>query len=276
MGASGAWHAGCSLGLCMSNTSFDPSLYTRTPNFTLLGGITLAESLYLACPSDMSAAVKKAAAAMEKVRQAAQTACSERQRSLSPRTEDVARDIDAVCDRGWASLRARLAAYADLPADLYPKAKRAKELVKQLFPEGLLFTQRSYVEQLAAMDALLSRISDDKLEKDLTALCGPEFLENVRRQLPRYRSMVQSSLLRAPSLANLSTHLRLLSQRICEYTTKVAATVDSDDAATVARALLALAPIDSYREASARRLSLPGPDPAPVPQPGLPEPAISP
>lgn len=260
----------------MSNTPFDPSLYTRTPNFTLLGGITLAESLYQASPSDLPTSVKKAAVAMEKVRQAAQTAWSERQRALGPSAEDGARDIDALCDRGWAALRARLAAYADLPADFYPKAKRARELVKQLFPEGLLFTQRTYVEQLAAMDALLQRISDDKLDKDLTALCGQEFLENVRRQLPRYRTMVQSSLARTASAANLSTHLRLLSQRICEYTTKVAATVDSDDAATVARALSALAPIDCYREASARRLSVSGAEPLPEPQPAPVDPPVSP
>ena len=258
----------------MTTTTFDPSLYTRTPNFTLLGGITLAESLYLACPSDMPTTVKKAAAAMEKVRQAAQTAWSERQRALGPSTEDAARDIDALSDRGWAALRARLGAYADLPFDIYPKAKRAKELLKQLFPEGLLFTQRTYVEQLAAMDALLQRITEDKLEKDLTALCGQEFLENVRRQLPRYRSMVQSSLARTASASNLSTHLRLLSQRICEYTTKVAATVDSDDAATVARALAALAPINSYREASGRCLSAQRPAPAPGPQHTLPMPVV--
>ena len=117
------------------------------------------------------------------------------------------------------------------------------------------------------MDALLQRIADDKLDQELAVLCGPEFLENVERQLPRYRAMVQSSLARAAETANLSKHLRLLSQCITEYATKVAATVDSDDEQTSERARVALAPIDSYREASARRSSAPIPEPEPAPLP---------
>lgn len=250
----------------MANMSFDPSLYTRPPTFTLLGGITLAESLYQACPKDMPSSVKKSAQKMERVRLAAQTAWSERQRALAPSSEEAAKNIDILSDRGWAALRSRVLAYASLPVDDYPKAARAAELAEQLFPEGLAFTQRSYVEQLAAMDALLQRISDDKLEKDLAVICGPEFLENVRRQLPRYRAMVQTSLARATETANLSKHLRQLSQCITEYATKVAATVESDDELTCQRALAALSPIDSYREASARRNSPQSPDPTPSPQ----------
>lgn len=254
----------------MANINFDPFLYTRTPNFTLLGGITLAESLYSVCPKDMPSTVKKSAQKMERQRLAAQAAWSERQRALGPSNEDVAKNIDILCDRGWAALRSRALAYASLPIEDYPQAARAAELVDQLFPEGLGFTQRSYVEQLAAMDALLQRIAEDKLSKELAVLCGPEFLENVQRQLPRYRAMVQSSLARAAETANLSKHLRLLSQCITEYATKVAATVDSDDELTCQRARLALAPIDSYREATARRSSAPTPEPEPEPLPVVP------
>ena len=83
--------------LRMANINFDPFLYTRTPNFTLLGGITLAESLYSVCPKDMPSAVKKSAHKMERQRLAAQAAWSDRQRALGPNGEDVAKNIDMFC-----------------------------------------------------------------------------------------------------------------------------------------------------------------------------------
>jgi hypothetical protein len=256
----------------MTNITFDPSLYTRPPLFTLLGGITLAEALYAACPKEMPPTVKKAAQKMERARLVAQAAWSERQRLLGPSTTEEAKNLGNVYIRGWAAIRSRLQAYASLPVEEYPRAARAAELVAVLFPEGLEFTQRSYVEQLAATDALLQRIADDKLEKDLSALCGPEFLTNVQRQLPRYRTMVQSNLARAAESANLALHLKGLSQIIAEYATKVAATVDSDDELSYRRAMAALAPIDSYRDASARRSGGPSPMPEPTPSPVAPAP----
>lgn len=256
----------------MTNITFDPSNYTRPPLFTLLGGITLAEALYAACPKEMPPTVKKAAQRMERTRLVAQAAWSERQRLLGPSATEEAKNLGNVYIRGWAAIRSRLQAYASLPIDEYPKAARAAELAAVLFPEGLEFTQRSYVEQLAATDALLQRIADDKLEKDLSVLCGPEFLTNVQRQLPRYRAMVQSNLARAAESANLAQHLKGLSQIIAEYATKVAATVDSDDEPSYQRAMAALAPIDSYRDASARRSGGASPTPEPTPSPVAPAP----
>jgi hypothetical protein len=47
--------------------------------------------------------------------------------------------------------------------------------------------------------------------------------------------------------------VRAIGKAVVEYATKVAATVDSDDPATIERALAALAPITALREQLARR-----------------------
>ncbi len=254
----------------MTNIMFDPSRYTRPPVFTLLAGITLAEALRAACPSDSSQVIKKALQKLDRVRGEAQSAWRERQRALAPSSETAAQEVDKLCDRGWAALRARLLAYSLLPQDVHPKAARAAELLERLFPHGLEFTQRIYVEQLAAMDSLIQRIAEEKLDKELAALCGPEFLDNVQRQLPRYRAMVQGGLARAADTPNLTLHLKRLSQAIAEYSTKVAASVDGDDEDSVRRAVAALSPIDRYREAALRRSggavgpAEPGADPEPT------------
>ena len=107
----------------------------------------------------------------------------------------------------------------------------------------------------------------EKLEKELAALCGPEFLDNVQKQLPRYRAMVQGGLSRASGAPNLSVHLKQLSLAIAEYSTKVAASVDREDEESVQLAVAALAPIDRYREASLRRSAGAGGAPEPAPQP---------
>lgn len=251
----------------MTNITFDPSRYSRPPLFTLLGGITLADALHAACPKDAAPTLKKTLQKLDRVRSEAQSAWRVRHRALAPSTEDAAQEVDKVCDRGWSALRARLYAYSLLPKDQYPKAERATELLEQLFPKGLSFTQRIYVEQLAAMDSLLQRIAEDKLEKELAALCGPEFLDNVQKLQPRYRAMVQGGLARGADTPNLSVHLKQLSVAIAEYANKVAASVDRDDAESVRLAVAALAPIDRYREASLRRSSGPASPADPMPDP---------
>jgi len=260
--------------LRMTNNMLDLSLYTRPPLFTLLGGITLAEALHAACPKDMAAPVKKAAQKLERTRLAAQAAWTERQRTLSPSTTEDSKSVSQDCTRGWAAIRSRLQAYAGLPGEHYPRAARAAELMTLLFPEGLEFTQRSSFEQLAASDALLQRIAGDKLDKELATLCGPEFLDNIQRQLPRYRAVVQGSLGRVTEPENLSLHLKRLSQAVVEYATKVVATVESEDELSYRRALEALAPIDRYRLASARRNGSPSAEPTPPVEP--PAPSVSP
>ena len=165
------------------------------------------------------------------------------------------------------------------PAATAKQAARARTLQGLLFSEGTGFLTYSYPEQFVTMDTLLKRIDKEHLAKDLDELCGPEFLQQIRKVHPRYAAMVQRRMVEAPASENLSQHVRALSRAIVEYATRVGASVDSDDAQTVRRAYAALRPIDNHREQQGRRSASgsvsPMPSP-PTPTPPEPSPAPTP
>ena len=98
---------------------------------------------------------------MEKVRQAAPNRMGERQRALEPSAEDGAHGT-SMRSAIAAGLRCgRKLAAARICLRTSPGPTR-KELVKQLFPEGLLFTNEPRWSSFAAMDACFQRISDDR------------------------------------------------------------------------------------------------------------------
>ena len=133
------------------------------------------------------------------------------------------------------------------PVEDFPLSPRAAELGQTLFGEGLGFLKASYPEQSATTSALLRRIDEDRLSKDLDAICGPEFLRNVRKQQPRYEAMVAATLKREAGGPDLNPQLRGLARAIVGYAIKVAASVEDDDQKTVDRARAALRPLDTFR-----------------------------
>ena len=135
---------------------------------------------------------------------------------------------------------------------------RAAELSNKLFPEGLGFLKIPFVEQLSAMQTLVRHIDEERLGKELDALCGPEFLQALRSILPRYRDMVEASLSQQDSPNNLQEQRRRLVWSISDYATKIAALADEEDPKSVERVRTALRPIDVIREQQVRRPAAPG------------------
>ena len=231
------------------------SIYTRAPVITLRSGVTLCNSLAAAVPKDADAATKKAAAKLKQVGKAAQEALGERQRILSTVTESQSAAIDHEADATWGALRARVAAYADLPATSYPKAARATALLQTLFgSEGLLFLKDRYADQRTAMAALLARIDDEGLAKEIDAIAGADFLAAVRDVQPRYDAMVAGLLAKdgGAGTPNLLLQTRAMQRAIVAYATKICAAVDDDDAASIATATKALLPIKNQRDRAPR------------------------
>lgn len=247
----------------MNDASFDPSVYTRPPLLNLESGVTLAQTLVAAMPRGMSAAVKKSADRLAKVTEAAQEALSRRQREQNSVREDD-RGLDIRTDQAFRSLFGRLEHYSLLPADRFPKAARARELWLSLATGLNDALGLPYTEQLASMDSVLKRIDDEGLAAELNALCGPEFLDHARTCQAQYRAMVQRRLQAAGPSDSLPSHIKALGRAISEYATRVAASVDEDDAGSLERALSALRPIDNHREAIAPR---PTPEKDPIPTP---------
>lgn len=255
--------------MAMSDPVFlDLSVYLRAPVFSVQEGISLARALAAACPKGVPALVKRAQGKLNRAADAAQTALRDRQRETNQLSEEDSRALDQEMDGAFSGMRLRLQGYASLPTEQVPRAGRAAALLTQLFgSDGLSFLRDSYSAQLATMQALLQRIAEDKLDKELDSLCGPEFLAHIRALLPRYERMVHAMLSRASGPGqNLLSHRAALSRAVVGYATSICATVDEEDVATVQQALAALAPLDGQRTAIAARRPTPG-DPEPPPSP---------
>jgi hypothetical protein len=234
---------------------FDPSLYTRAPKTTFESTIVLAQALMKSCPKGMPAPVKKEHHRLQQRCERAESAWITRHREVSMVEDESTRAVDGPTDLAWTVLRDRMMAYAALPAAQFPKAVRAAELVKMLFPDASLpFLRVTYTDQLAAMSGILRRIEADGLGKDIDAVCGAEFLANVRAMMPRYEAMVHGVLARDGGVTdNLRDLLRDLQSAIVSYATKVCATVDEDDPASAETARVALLAIANLRASVARR-----------------------
>lgn len=254
----------------MTDPTFDPMLYTRPPVLTLESGIALCRALRRSMPRGASAAIRKAGDKLERLADAAQQALARRQHEDSGYASEDHRNTDPDTDRAWRILVARLAAYAQLPTEGYPKAARAAELQQRLGTGLNEYLSLPYAEQLVAMDTVLSRIDDEGLAKDLNALCGPEFLDNARTCQSRYRRMVESRMQDPGASDKLNLHVRAMGRAVVEYALRILASIDDEEAGSQEAALAALLPIDNHRESLARRSSGNGKAPAPEPEPSGP------
>ncbi len=248
---------------------FDHSLYMRAPVFSLATGISLARALLATVPTGMPAIVKKAAAQLAEHTDASESLWVQRQRVDLAASEVNTRAIDTTTDRAWMALRGRLDSCALLAVEDQPLAPRAAELVTILFGDGMTFLKATYAEQSATTSALLRRVDEDRLGKELDAICGPEYLRAVRRLQPQYEAMVASVLQREESGLDFNVQLRALGRAIVNYTIKVASTVADDDQKTIDRARTALRPLDNFRASNpqpARAPNLPTDPPDPEPE----------
>jgi hypothetical protein len=249
--------------------SFDPSLYTVAPRMTLESGLALARALVIACPPNAPARIQKAAKKLGNAADKAQDKLALRQKALGTISDEDRRLVDQAGDASWGSLRGRLSAYAQLPADEYPDAKRAAEINTSLFADqGLSFLTESYPIQWAIADTILQRITKESLETDINRIAGPEFLENIRKRHQKYSAMVQQWHLKSEiAQVDLSAEIRTLGQAIVHYATNVCAEVDEEKPESVNQARTALHPIDMHREANAKKspAATSGPEPTPNP-----------
>lgn len=251
--------------------SFDPAQYVRAPVVNIASGIALAQALLAIPAAEFAAALKKSRARLKQTLDTVQSAWADRLRlqgSAKALTFEEKRAIDQSADRGWGALRLRLEAYSLLPEDR-PRAKKARRLLGLLFPEGTEFLKWRFAEQFAAMDTLLKRIDDERLQPDLDDVCGTEFVAYLRELHPVYRNMLHKRPAASIEAAlDLGELLRELSVAVADYALKVSAQVEPEDTATVLLAKTLLAPIDDLREALAHgpsgRPDAPAPAPAPL------------
>jgi hypothetical protein len=235
-------------------TIFDPAPYMRPPRLDVRQAVSLSIALLSALPKNAGPSTKKAARRLRSAAQDLQTAWSHRQRAASPRpTEKV--KADRRIDGAWGALKARLEAYGWLPADFYPRAPRAEELVASVFPTGLDFLTLPMNEEWFESNERLKRIKNENLDAEIDALAGPEFLVEVRAAHEQYGAVL--GITQAQSLPPDSTvllgPLRAVVAAMGDYLLQIIASVDREAPETIESARKALLPVDRFREDALRR-----------------------
>jgi hypothetical protein len=229
----------------------DPTPYVRPPKFDVPSGVTLGLSLITAMPKPAPDHVRAAATRVRKDTIALQAAWGKS--GTGAATTRDRRKSDIRIDTAWGMLLDRLESYSRLPADHYPRAARARELVDTISPGDREWLKYVYEAEWAESDKRLGWIEKQGLSKDINELAGPDFLAEVKAAHAEY-GVALGVTAPAPELlgVNLAEPLQALARSIGKYTLAVV-TMAGDDAASIAVVRKALRPIDEYREGQARR-----------------------
>lgn len=232
--------------------AFDVSIYARAPKLDVASGVALSIQLLATVPEKPVPAVKKAAQKLRKNTIKLQVAWKERDRIEKPADP---RPVDVMADAAMGRMVSRIEGYASLPADRYPLATRAGEIIATLFPD-LEFLRADFNSQWAETQKRIDRIDEEDLAKDIDRVAGPEFLAEVRRIHAIYGVAIGVTQARGKTVGpSLAEPLRDVSASIAAYAIQLAAVyMDADTDDGTRRAVrAALAPMDDYRTGAARR-----------------------
>lgn len=234
----------------------DVSQYLRSFNLGASTAVSLGRRLVTAQPPKPTAAIKASANQLNQDVEVLADAVAAHSRA-DPTS--ISRPIDALDDNGWGCLFDRMDAYSRLPADVYPKAQRAAELRDILFPDRLRFLALDYGAQYTQTDLRLARIKDDKLQPDLDAIAGPEFLAEVKRTHALYAEALGISKPRAatPKRPDLRPLLQKVNQSISAYVVHLCSLYLSGTPAQQAEVRTALQPLDEERTRTTTRRAKP-------------------
>lgn len=238
--------------------AFDISLYIRPPQLNVASSVGLGTALVAAVPKKAPANVIKAAKRVRTCVLAMQAAWKKADGVVKPADP---RPADHVMDNAWSTCEQRLDAYAHLPIERHPKAKRAAEIHATLFGDGMGWLTKPYLEEWGESDKRLKRIAEGKLEKELALLVGEEFVAEVKHAHARYGETIGVTKKKdggAVEPAQLQEPLRAVASAVTFYATQVAAMVDPDEPSTATLARAALQPIDLLRAAQSGRRAVRG------------------
>jgi hypothetical protein len=229
----------------------DPSLYLRAPQLNVPVAISLGKMLKQAQPADLPAPARRVARRLEDAVKALEGAFREGGKA-APKDGDVRR-CDRRLDNLWSAVRDRLAAYGALSDD-EPTRQRAEGLVALLFPDGLSFLLLPYLSQHAESQKRLDLIAQGELGRELRALVGARFLDELEQAHEEYGVAlgITEALPEVAPTASMLEPLRDMQAAVRAYTLQLLAMAEADESARdVVRA--ALRPIDVVRTAAGRR-----------------------
>lgn len=230
--------------------------YMRLPKLDVASALSLAKMLLRRAPRRSSPGVRHAVSGVEAARGKLE---AEWVQQIAPRTRSDLRPLGRRLDATWGAVRDRLVNYTVLPDDS-PERARAVAIHDLLFHDGLAFLKLAFMREHAESERRIRIIDERGLAKDLARLVGDRFvqaLRDVHRQYGDALGITQAVLPPAP--IHLAEPLRALVDAMSDYALQLIA-LARHDAALRDEVGLALAPIDDFRVAAARRVVRSGSD----------------
>ncbi len=234
--------------------SLDPSMYIEPPLLDTVGMLSLGRALlYLAPtppPPELVSSLARLKQAWEDL-----NAAGRAPREQGLKEHPGKQPADVALDNAWTALYERLRAYMLVIDSEMPQVRRAQDLLRLLFPDALAFLKLPYEQEWSESGSRLRLIEKLKLEAEVNALAGAEFLTHVRRTHETYGKMLgmsgESSGPVATENPNVREQRAALGRCISHYAIRVLHTADEDPGS--ARRLLA--PLVEYHRMAAQRQS---------------------
>jgi hypothetical protein len=236
----------------MMSESIAVSLYLRAPRLDVPAAISLGKMLKQAQPAGLPAPARRVAKRLGDAVKALEEAFREGGKAAPTKAVDVRR-CDRRLDNLWSAVRDRLAAYRAL-SEGEPTRTRAEGLVALLFPDGLSFLLLPYLSQHAESQKRLDLIAEGELDRELRALVGARFLDELGQAHQAYGVAlgIAEALPEPAPTVSLLEPLRDVLAAVRAYTLQLVALAEADERARdLVRA--ALRPIDVVRTAARRR-----------------------
>ena len=230
-----------------NNDAFRAILLSYVGGFRLGArkAMPLSKRLELAAPDDLTPEERARLEMCKGRAQDVDDVLSSRERGASK----LLRDRRNRHAQAWTALLERMAAAAGLPREAGAHVGKAVSVVGSLFTDGVAFTTLEGVEAWQHGARLLARIEREGLRADVVSLAGPGYLEWVERMVAELGTAigVTNGTELPPPVRALSDAVGRFVSAVSSYARVMAATVDEEDDASVARFTRALAPIDEMR-----------------------------
>ncbi len=219
-------------GKAIDSEAFDPGIYSEPPQLDTNGMLALGRALVYLAPAPPPPPLL---APLFRLKQAWEELNSLQKLVIDSASQSSSRkpSTDVAMDNAWTALYERLHAYALLPDTEIPYARRAQDLVRLLFPDGLGFLKLPFEQEWSESGSRLRIIDRLKLTEEIDALAGIEFLRQVRSVQDAYSKLAgvagNPTTQAPPAEDNNIRDLRAaLGRCISQYALKVLTLADED------------------------------------------------
>jgi len=203
------------------------------------------QQVFNAMPADADHAEKKKAEEMIASGHDVQVVVQGRQRAAPATVRAVLIKVNSA----WAGAIEICTGKARTPAEISDVGPKAQDLLDRFFVEGVPTTQSTALEAWTASTSTLERLEKEGLMRTLEAIVGKEVVAHIRKATDELGEEIGTGekKIEIPSPTALSEALARCGMKIAQYCRLLAAKVDEEDPASMARFFDAVAPIDAYR-----------------------------